>query len=443
MKKPVLARRVTPHGTKTYRCRFFDHLEIEHWVTLYPQKDASEVARAQIERLVIARKNRRPLPKDLTDWLDSNPELKRKFADWDLVDAATAMSTENIIKLLAQWDAFREANGLSIKGRLVSLLQCKKIVEGCGFRTPSEISEAKMIDFLQGLTARGKSARTRNQYLVSFRTFINWLVKKDVLAKNPLLNIMLLNEQADRRHERRALTEDEIAKLLEATRTGDVHHGLTGLERAAIYALALETGLRWNEIRTLVQGDLLLDQNAVKVKAGNAKNRKEAEVAISGQLTALYKEILAKVPVSPLAKVFPTIWLTRGGEMLAEDLRAAGINPVNDKGEVVDFHALRHTFATRMALGGVQPRVLQSMMRHSTYDLTAKFYAHVGIVEKAKALAGAPLPWQQGNEDGNLGNENEGQKEESGDDGNTPPGNKKAPETRRFAGPNDGISKGI
>lgn len=43
---------------------------------------------------------------------------------------------------------------------------------------------------------------------------------------------------------------------------------------------------------------------------------------------------------------------------------------VDAAGSVVDFHALRHTTGSMLAASGVHPKVAQSLMRHSSIDLT-------------------------------------------------------------------------
>ena len=41
------------------------------------------------------------------------------------------------------------------------------------------------------------------------------------------------------------------------------------------------------------------------------------------------------------------------------------------------LHDLRHTYATRLTLEGLSPRVLQYVIGHSSYTLTAKTYTHI------------------------------------------------------------------
>ncbi|MBP5233388.1 MAG: site-specific integrase [Planctomycetes bacterium] len=82
------------------------------------------------------------------------------------------------------------------------------------------------------------------------------------------------------------------------------------------------------------------------------------------------------------------------GVAAAADLQAAGIAVTDANGKVLDFHALRHTFATRHARSGAKPQVLQRLMRHSSIDLTMKCCTHLRLEAKATAIAAAPLPME-------------------------------------------------
>src|SRR5262249_32847197 len=55
-----------------------------------------------------------------------------------------------------------------------------------------------------------------------------------------------------------------------------------------------------------------------------------------------------------------------------------------------DFHALRHTFITNLANGGVHPKTAQALARHSTITLTMDRYSHSLMGEQADALAALP-----------------------------------------------------
>ena len=60
----------------------------------------------------------------------------------------------------------------------------------------------------------------------------------------------------------------------------------------------------------------------------------------------------------------------RTADMLRLDLEDAGISYRDGAGRVCDWHALRHTFISTIASGGVHPKVAQTLARHSTISLT-------------------------------------------------------------------------
>jgi site-specific recombinase XerD len=75
--------------------------------------------------------------------------------------------------------------------------------------------------------------------------------------------------------------------------------------------------------------------------------------------------------------------------MLRADLRAAGIQPVVD-GRVIDLHALRVSFITHLALGGVPLAVAQKLARHSDPRLTSNAYTSLSLAELHRAVQALP-----------------------------------------------------
>jgi len=57
---------------------------------------------------------------------------------------------------------------------------------------------------------------------------------------------------------------------------------------------------------------------------------------------------------------------------------------------VVDFHALRTTFGTNLARGGVSLVMAQRLMRHSTPTLTANVYTVLSRDDERAAVAALP-----------------------------------------------------
>lgn len=62
------------------------------------------------------------------------------------------------------------------------------------------------------------------------------------------------------------------------------------------------------------------------------------------------------------------------------------LTPENEVGEVLDFHAPRHNCGAWLAMRGVQPKVIQSVMRHSTITLALDTYGHLIAGAEAAAI---------------------------------------------------------
>jgi hypothetical protein len=72
------------------------------------------------------------------------------------------------------------------------------------------------------------------------------------------------------------------------------------------------------------------------------------------------------------------------------DAQAAGISLVDAQGRRADFHALRHTHATRLNRANVPPRIAMELMRHSDLRLTMKTYTDAGSLPMASELGKLP-----------------------------------------------------
>jgi hypothetical protein len=77
-------------------------------------------------------------------------------------------------------------------------------------------------------------------------------------------------------------------------------------------------------------------------------------------------------------------------DMLKADLAEAGIPYVDETGLYADFHSLRHTTGSLLAASGVNPKVAQSIMRHSDINLTLSRYSHIFRGQESEAIAALP-----------------------------------------------------
>jgi|GEM_PF-1869192 len=388
---------------------FRDHLQIERRIATTPDKSTSEYIAKNIAAIVSLKTSNQPLTPELRKFIESQPsKLRERLNSWGILDANTNAGFEPLmvyVKVKAknskiekyditgghlyQWQKSIEANERSPHHITESVAKVAKVIEGCKLVVPSDIDGEKINNWLSDLRTKGKSIDCYNTYLNCFKRFTRWLLKTGRISQDPTLILSPL-KILGRQRPRRALTTEEINKLITATIDADKHHGLTGYERTLVYRLALETGLRYNEIYTLQRRDIVLgSEPKVTVQAGNAKNRKADTLPLKSELAKDLECYFKDYPALPHTKAFSGMWKDAGAEMLREDLKLAEIDYKTDEG-IVDFHSLRHTFGTQLAKSGVLPQDAQKLMRHSDINLTMGIYTHIGFQEKSTAVNKLP-----------------------------------------------------
>ena len=226
-------------------------------------------------------------------------------------------------------------------------------------------------------TRQDKAAKTLNGFLSAARSFVTWMERAGRVAANPLRTVEAVDTRGRETFERRALTSDEVRRLLEVAGP-----------RLVVYLAAVHTGLRHGELRSLKWGDVHLDAPApfIVVRASTSKNRKKATIWLVDELADELRRHRPAV-VDEGAKVFDRLVPSRS--TWAEDFRRAGIERDNARGRA-DFHALRHTLASNLAARGVPMRFAMEHMRHSDIKLTSKVYTDASTLPIAEAVDTLP-----------------------------------------------------
>jgi len=245
-------------------------------------------------------------------------------------------------------------------------------------------------------TRRGRSPRTRNHYLSHAKQFARWCVQARRLRDNPFLGLRPVSDVGDRRHDRRCLTPDELARLFAWLKKAPERKGTTAPQRALMYKIAMATGLRAKEVRSLTRESFDLDAATVTVAASHSKRRRQDTQPLPAWLVAeLRKWFAAGGPCwDRLLKMYP-------GRLLKWDLARAGVPytlPGPDGAPLyADFHSLRHSYITTLAnLPSISPKTLLALARHSSPHLTLQVYSKVRSHDLHAAAAEIPVPGQAG-----------------------------------------------
>ena len=330
--------------------------------------------------------------------LESEAELRRRgIIDTRLDHYSTAEKRPLVVRNdeneivgghLADFHAAIKGKGATAKHAFEVRGKAARIVELCKAERISNLAPSAVQAAIDALRDDDLSLQTCNHYLRAIKQFSRWLWRDGRLRDDTLAHLSGYNVKLDRRHDRRALTDDELVRLIDAAEHGAIVGGLSGPERALLYQLAVGTGFRASEVRSLTPEsfDLDADPPTITVEAGYSKRRRCDEQPIRTDLAELLRPYLAdKLKVEAVFRL-----PDRPGKMLRADLEAAEIAYRDGAGRVVDFHALRHTFITNVVRSGASVKVCQELARHSDPKLTLGVYTHLQVADKTKGLDGLP-----------------------------------------------------
>lgn len=306
--------------------------------------------------------------------------------------------------------------GGTAKHRKRTKAYIQEFIDAGDWQTLGDIDSEHTNAHAAKLRKGGMAARTIQARLRAVKGFTRWLVGDERLASDPLFGVKPPNPKTDRRIERRMLLPDEWPHLLAATEAGPDRNGLTGSERATLYWLAIQTGLRANETSGITRGSIVLtgERPYVVVKAAGrlssenrkgTKNKQTARQYIEPDLARRLAELCRlKAKATPL---FPFVDQNNVAKMAREDLAAARLAWIkaasdpeeterrtqstflaseNEDGETFDYHALRHTCGAWLAIAGVHAKTIQTVMRHGSITLTFDTYGHLMKGAEAEAV---------------------------------------------------------
>lgn len=187
----------------------------------------------------------------------------------------------------------------------------QRLMKDCQWERVGQVTAESFIVWRNGQTAF--SARTLNHYLEAVNAFMNFLVRMGRIPANPLVCVSKVKQRGQETRQRRALTEEEVSRLLEATEP----------YRCMIYFTAARTGFRRSELAAIRWQDVELDPDRpfIRARASTTKNEKEGFIPLVPELREAL-EAFKPEGVDPSALVFPA-GIPRA-EVLRQDLEGAG-----------------------------------------------------------------------------------------------------------------------
>jgi len=260
-----------------------------------------------------------------------------------------------------------------------------RFIEQANISSPSDITEDSIREFRLWLNRQSSGARsegssqtlkrkTQNYYLIALRSFLKYLMKRDVKVLAP--EKIELAKVADRSLD--LLTHNELEHLRNiALESKQAKDEVARLRNKAIIEMLFSTGLRVSELCALPR-DMNLSSDELSVRG---KGDKVRVVFLSSSAKEAVKQYVAKrsdmddalfVQVGNNKNKRNTLRLTpRSVERIIKRLAIeAGIS------KKVTPHVIRHSFATDLLSNGADLRSVQAMLGHA-HIATTQVYTHV------------------------------------------------------------------
>ena len=262
----------------------------------------------------------------------------------------------------------------------------------------TDITVKRVTDWRTGELKRKRSASGINRDVNSLRSILSKAVEFEVIEASPLRNLKKL--KVDQKKRIRHLSDDEEKRLrmalddYEATlreKRTSFNQWLLGRQLEAypeheytyvdhvkpIVLLALNTGMRIGELFNLRWSHVNLSHKTVTVSGDGSKNGQTRYIPLTNEandvLRALAKQNMDATLVFPSPK--------NGGRLdninsaWTTVRKLAGLYMPGEDGHF-RFHDLRHTYASNLALAGVDLNHVRELLGHESIDMTLK-YAHL------------------------------------------------------------------
>jgi len=156
---------------------------------------------------------------------------------------------------------------------------------------------------------------------------------------------------------------------------------------APIVILAMNTGLRKGELLSLTWSRVNLENDFITINADNAKSGKSRHIPLNKEAKAVLTNWQKDVVTLKSQQPIPNSFVFQGEEdQPITDIKKAWVNLLKQAAiNNFRFHDLRHHFASKLVMAGVDLNTVRELLGHGNLDMTLR-YAHLAPEHKAAAV---------------------------------------------------------
>lgn len=257
----------------------------------------------------------------------------------------------------------------------IDLLQFQTYLQG--FNEQPEKATVKMLRaWVVSLVEDGISPRTVNRKIATLRTFYKFLLKREIISKNPAISLRPLKTAKTLPQ---FVQKSDINQLLDHF---DFSADFDGIRSKLIVQLLYGTGTRLAELINLKESDVDLYAATIKVLG---KRNKERIIPLSQDNVSLLKTYLISKEQEGHSN--PFLLVTDSDKQCYPMMIYRIVNKHLGYISKIDKkspHVLRHTFATHMLDNGADLNAVKDLLGHASLAAT-QVYTHNSL-EKLKSV---------------------------------------------------------
>ncbi len=312
---------------------------------------------------------RRSGRKDLLDGFTRRGKTQIREGRYFPPERHRAVLFEEIAKDFLDYASQVKRSARDDKGRM------RRLLDAFRGRPVETISRQEVEDF-SGRLAGEISPATVNRHLALLKTTFNRAIRAGKATINPAVGVKLLKENNVRV---RCLSPDEERDLL---------RGLPP-SLGPLVVVAIHTGMRRSELLGLRWEDVDFYTNTIHVRQGKSGEGRRVPMnqVVQDTIRALRQQRIRQAQQKGDGRelLSPYAFCAPGGGYLSNPsrdwypaLRQAGLQDLR-------FHDLRHTFASRLAMGGIDLYTVKELLGHKTTQMTSR-YAHLSLDHQRRAV---------------------------------------------------------
>lgn len=248
--------------------------------------------------------------------------------------------------------------------------------EQLGSITPEKVDAELVRDWIAFLMDEQRCASTINRKLSSIRTYYRFLLRKGLVAVDPLQKVVGPKKKKPLPV---FLKENEMNRLLDDIDFGE---SFEGCRDRMVIEMFYATGMRLSELVGLNDADVDFSTALIKV---TGKRNKQRLIPFAKELEFSMREYVNK-----RNEKFPlrsdAFFVRKGGQRLYPGFVAALVKRNLSKVVTVKKrspHVLRHTFATAMLNHGADLNSIKELLGHESLA-TTEVYTHTTFEELKK-----------------------------------------------------------